>query len=158
MWNCAWVWQMVAISCGYQLWRGFILYGQRLEWSPRPLPRRVLTQVLIIWTVLLTQENVHTSSVSHNFVTWTTTHMQPDFSGMNASQMLLYKFECHRFASKSYKGIQNGRIQVLHANSYCQQCTNKCIWGMLAVIKWASMNWLFGVSCVLLANSPCIIP
>ena len=27
---------------------------------------------------------------------------------------------------KSQEGIQNGRIQVLRANSHCQQCTNKC--------------------------------
>ena len=65
---------------------GFILYAQMLDMSNPLLEfcQGLLTQVLITWTKLLTQDNIHTTSISHNFETQNTTHMQSNFPRMNA--------------------------------------------------------------------------
>ena len=49
----------------------FLLYGPRRErCSPGSLPRPLLTQVLIAWIALLTQDNVHTTSVRYIYIIW----------------------------------------------------------------------------------------
>ena len=103
-----------------------ILYDQRLDMSDSLLLcQGLLTQTLIAWTVLSMQDDVHTTSVSHNFVTRTTTHMQPDFPrnawilhrSFSTSLSTITSPQSHR---KPYKMAQS------NANTNCQQCTNKC--------------------------------
>ena len=50
----------------------------------------------------------------------------------------LFEFECRCFASKSQEGMQHSRIQVLHTNSHCRQCTIK----YTAIYMWAWVLYL----------------
>ena len=106
-----------------------LLYGQRRErCSLRHLPRPSNPSTYCCNSAVNTGRCSHKKrksylrNMNHNLTKLICHQISSDkyFTGA------FCEFECHCFTSKSQEGIQNSRIWVLHANSHCQQCANKC--------------------------------
>ena len=125
-WNYAWVCQMMA----YVMWLsammchifGFIM-AKDTNTALRDLCQDLLTQALVVWAALLTQDNVHKHK--QHELQLAITCMQPDFPKINTSQV--FSISLSAIASlKVTREHTNSRIRVLGTNSHYQQCTNKC--------------------------------
>ena len=108
---------MRTYSCFCIMWR------KTWQCSPSPF-LRPSNPVLISWTALSMKGDLHTTNVRYTFVT---NYNSPKPINNQDKSFIddLFEFEYRCFTSNLQEGIQNGRIQVFHANSHCQQCTIK---------------------------------